>query len=228
MHSCDGACAALVVEDHPLYRDALTQVMRTVLGPAAQVCAVNSAEIGLQKAASMPHLRLVLLDPGLSGRGGPAAIAAFRRQLPQAVVVAFSACEDRREARAAFQAGAIAFVSKAATPEQLSGLLQRALSGAIDTPEWVTPARMHAPAQGLTRRQSEVLGLLVQGHSNKEIALRLQRAEVTVKIHVSAIFRQLGVANRTQAVLAAHRLGLHTLAEQPRQRGAQRGPLQGP
>lgn len=219
MNPCDGARAALVVEDHPLYRDALTQLMQKVLGTASSVHAVSTAEIGLHRAASLPGLVLVLLDPGLPGLAGPAAISAFRRLLPAAALVAISASEDRREAQAAFHAGAIAFVSKAASPEQLSGVLRRALAGSIAAPEWITPVASGAPAEaGLTGRQFEVLGLLIQGHSNKEIALRLQLAEVTVKIHVSAIFRQFGVANRTQAVLAAHRLGLHPGAgsEEPR------------
>jgi DNA-binding NarL/FixJ family response regulator len=128
-------------------------------------------------------------------------------------LVAVSASEDRRDAMAAFRAGALAFVSKAASTDTLADVLRRACGGELKAPAWVTPAGFtplaEAPMPELTPRQLEILALLCQGHPNKEIGLRLGLAEVTVKMHVSSVFRALGVANRTQAVLAARRLGLH-------------------
>ena len=86
------------------------------------------------------------------------------------------------------------------------------LEGKVERPEWITPAgRASLEDEGevvLTPRQREILALLAQGHSNKEIGLRLDVVEITVKMHVSAIFRALNVANRTQAVLVARRLGI--------------------
>jgi len=204
--------AALVVEDHPLYRSALMNLLAQIFG-AGQVVAASSAEEGLRLAAAEPQLRVVLLEPGLPGMSGVEAIAAFRRQAPGAALVAISASEDRREAAAAFRAGAIAFVSKAASTEMIADLVRRAAAAELKEPVWVTPTGIgpaaEAPLPVLTQRQLEILALLCQGHPNKEIGLRLGLAEVTVKMHVTSLFRQLGVANRTQAALAARRLGLH-------------------
>jgi two-component system, NarL family, nitrate/nitrite response regulator NarL len=129
--------------------------------------------------------------------------------------VAVSASEDRRDATAALRAGARIFVSKSVSTDTLGHLLQRVLAGEVDKPEWITPLGTKSLEDEttllLTPRQREILSLLAQGHSIKEIGLRLGLAEIAVKMHVSTIFRALNVANRTQAVLVARRLGL-TLA----------------
>ena len=113
---------------------------------------------------------------------------------------------------AALRAGARIFVSKAVSTDMLGNLLRRVLASEVDKPEWITPQGTNSledePSLVLTPRQREILSLLAQGHPNKEIGLRLGLAEITVKMHVSAIFRTLNVANRTQAVLVARRLGL--------------------
>jgi len=204
--------AALIVEDHPLYRDALTHMLEGLFD-ARCVTATNSAEEGIRIAGRLAPLRLVLLDPGLPGLAGVEAMSAFRRACPDAALVAISASEDRHEVVAAFRAGASAFVSKAASTELIVELLRRVISGALSSPQWLTPAGVtplgdEGPST-LTPRQHEILNLLCQGHANKEIGLRLDLAEITVKTHVSAILRALGVANRTQAVLAARRLGFY-------------------
>jgi DNA-binding NarL/FixJ family response regulator len=204
--------SALVVEDHPLYRDALAHVLLPIFG-AGSVAVTGSAEEGLRLAQSTPDLALILLDPGLPGMNGAEAVAAFRRQRAGVPVVAISASDDRRGAEAALRAGAIAFVSKAASTEVVSDLVRRVCAGKVLEPLWISasgasPVVAAAPGDALTPRQREILGLLCQGHPNKEIGLRLVLAEVTVKMHVSSIFRALGVANRTQAVLEARRRGL--------------------
>jgi DNA-binding NarL/FixJ family response regulator len=203
---------ALIVEDHPLYRDALTQLLRQIFGPSA-VLAASSAEEGLRLAGSAADLKLILLDPGLPGMNGAEALAAFRRARPSVAVIAISASEDRRDASAALRAGAVAFISKAASTEVMSDLVRRVCAGEVGEPIWITatgPGLLaEGSAQQLTPRQLEILTLLCQGHPNKEIGLRLGLAEVTVKMHVSSLFKALGVANRTQAVLAARKLGLH-------------------
>jgi DNA-binding NarL/FixJ family response regulator len=204
--------AALVVEDHPLYRDALSHVLRQIFG-AEGVHTASTAEEGLRVAASLAELRLVLLDPGLPGLQGCEAISAFRRALPQVAVIAISASDDRREAASALRCGALAFVSKAASTEVVSELVRRVVAGELKDPVWISSTGAEGayeePVGDLTPRQLEILALLCHGHPNKEIGLRLGLAEVTVKMHVSAVFKVLGVANRTQAVLEARRRGLH-------------------
>ena len=201
---------ALIVEDHPLYRGALIQLMQLLVGEA-RVLAVSSAEEGLRLQGSLPSLGVILLDLGLPGMNGIEALTAFVRQYPLVPIIVVSASEDRTEATAVLRAGARVFISKAVSAETISDVAQRLLSGSLVQPEWITPkgkTAMGGALLKLTPRQQETLELLAQGHSNKEIGLRLGLAEITIKTHVSAIFRALDVVNRTQAVLAARRQGL--------------------
>jgi DNA-binding NarL/FixJ family response regulator len=201
--------SALIIDDHPLYRDALLQLLRTML-PEASVKAASSAEEGLRLAETLPDLRLVLLDFALPGMSGTEATAVLLRRHPKLAIIAVSASEERRDATAALRAGAKQFISKAVPTDVLAGAIERALAGDFSGPEWLTPSGAGGLDTGehsqLTPRQLEVLAQLHL--PNKEIGLRLGLAEVTVKMHVSSIFRALNVANRTQAMQAARRLAL--------------------
>jgi DNA-binding NarL/FixJ family response regulator len=206
--------SALIIDDHPLYRDALTQLLRTMLAEDS-VKAASSAEEGLRLAETLPNLRLVLLDFSLPGMSGTEAVAVLLRRYPSAAIVAVSASEERRDATAALRAGAKQFISKAVPTEVLAQAIKRALAGDFAGPEWLTPSGAGVRDGGesaLTPRQLEVLAQLHL--PNKEIGLRLGLAEVTVKMHVSSIFRALNVANRTQAMQAARRLALLSEASQ--------------
>jgi len=203
----------LVVEDHPLYRQALIQMLQKIAGENS-VLGANSAEAGLRLVDAMQSLRIILLDLNLPGVNGIEAIHAFQRKCPNAAIVIVSSSEDRRDATMAFRAGAIGFVSKAASPDILNDLILRLMSGTATEPEWITSVGSVSTDKSesftASARQKEIMTLLLKGHSNKEIGLYLGVAEVTVKVHVSAIFRLLGVVNRTQAVIAARRLGFGT------------------
>jgi len=203
---------ALIVEDHPLYRNGLVSLLAPLFG-AHGVRVAQSAEEGLRLAAEAPAPRVIVLDPGLPRMNGVEAVSAFARACPNTPIVAVSASDDRREVAAALRAGALVFVSKAVAPEVLTQVVSEALGGRVRLARWIT-AEGAETLEGeagpeLSPRQREVLTLLCQGHSNKEIGLRLALAEITVKVHVSQIFRALQVASRTQAVLAARRLGLY-------------------
>ena len=210
---------ALIVEDHPLYRNALIQLMRPIVGTAGTV-AVSSAEEGLRRLVTLDSLGVILLDMRLPGVDGVDAIRAFQNLRPAIPIVVVSASEDRQEASRALRAGARVFISKAVSIEVLGAVIGRVLSGELSEPEWITASGQAAldniTGIKLTPRQRETLALLVKGYANKEICIRMGLAEITVKLHVSAVFRILGVVNRTQAVLAARRLGL-ALDEVPAQ-----------
>ena len=205
---------ALIIDDHPLYRDALTQLLGGMLGDAS-VRAANSAEEGLRMAPQLPDLRLVLLDFSLPGMSGTEAIGAVMGRYPAAEIVAVSASEERMDAMAALRAGAKLFISKAVSTEVMTEAIRRVLAGDFRGPQWITPTGNGVLEPGrvspLTPRQVEIISLLHL--SNKEIGLRLGVAEVTVKMHVSSVFRVLGVANRTQAMQAARRLSLDAVEE---------------
>ena len=205
---------ALIVEDHPLYRDALIHLLRPVMGDR-DIKATSSAEEGLRIGSTLANLRLILIDLGLPRMSGVEAIAAFRRAFPDARVIAVSASDDRREVMAALHAGALVFISKAVAAQILVKVIADVLADKVHEARWVTSNGEQTPMEGtpsgLTLRQQNVLTLLCQGHSNKEIGLRLGLAEITIKLHVSSIFRALAVTSRTQAMLAARRLGLYSV-----------------
>lgn len=202
----------VVIEDHPLYRDALVFMLQGILG-GSRVVAAGTVE---EATSSVPHkanVRLVLLDIGLPGLNGTDAVLAMRDACPKATLVVVSASEDRRDAVAAFRAGAQLFISKSASTDVFTGVVRSIMAGELpEQPEWIGAGEQGAligeSLPSLTSRQHQILSLLSNGHSNKEIGLRLALSEATVKMHVSCIFRLLNVANRTQAVLIARRLGL--------------------
>jgi len=196
---------ALVVDDHPLYRGALATLARSLFGPDA-VHEAGTAESALA-VGTAPDL--VLLDFRLPALNGAEAVKVFRQRFPGAAVIVISASEDRREAQAAMRAGARAFVHKTESMEAIADVIRRVLEGATIEPRWHAGRVQAEAATELTARQLEILAMLCEGLSNKEVALRLGLAVITVKMHVSAIFRALGVVNRTQAAVAARRLGLH-------------------
>src|SRR5262245_36455904 len=201
--------SALIVDDHPLYREALSQLLRALVGDR-NVRTASSAEEGIRLAEQLRDLRIVLMDFGLPGMSGTEAIATLLQRRPDVELITVSASEDRRDAGAALRAGARHFISKAVGTDVLAETIRRVLNGDYSAPEWITPSgagMLDAGDQApLTPRQLEILSLLHL--PNKEIGLRLGLAEVTVKMHVSAIFRILEVANRTQAMQAARRLSL--------------------
>jgi two-component system, NarL family, nitrate/nitrite response regulator NarL len=200
--------SALIIDDHPLYRDALMQLLSAVGETGIRVA--NSAEEALRMSFVLAEPRIILLDFQLPGISGTEAIAAMLRRFPGVPIIAVSASEDRRDASAALRAGARHFISKAVSTEVLSEVIRRVIAGDCSSPPWITPAGAGAPEMDgnspLTPRQLEILSLLHL--PNKEIGLRLGLAEVTVKMHVSAIFRVLEVANRTQAMQAARNLAI--------------------
>ncbi|MBC5766249.1 response regulator transcription factor [Ramlibacter albus] len=202
--------AAVVVDDHPLFRAALATLVQTLYPDAHVVCA-GTAEEGLAAREASDEFRLVLLDFRLPTLNGAEAVRAFCKRFERAAVVVVSGSEDRREGDAAMRAGASAFLHKTDSMETLAQALRSVLAGRPVAPNWeqADGGAMFAQAGAdLTARQLEILAMVCQGLNNKEIGLRLGLAHITVKIHVSAIFRVLGVVNRTQAALAARRLGL--------------------
>ncbi|MRD47047.1 response regulator transcription factor [Caenimonas koreensis] len=199
----------LVVDDHPLFRRALVGLVQE--SPACgEVLAASSAEEGLQRLRES-KVDLILLDLGLPGAAGVDAISLFRRT-SNANIVVVSASEHRQEIAAATKAGAIAVVSKSVSMETLKDVVHRALTDTLPEQKWIRPVGSLVLGDGvgrtLTVRQQEIATLLMEGHSNKEIGMRLSLAEITVKTHLTAIFRLLGVVNRTQAVVAIRRLGI--------------------
>lgn len=203
--------SVLIIEDHPLYRDALIPLLQEAFC-GAKVMTATSAEEGLRLAETCPNLQLILLDLNLPGLCGMEAVAAFYRSCPSAITIVISSSEDRRDVAASFRAGARAFISKNVSRTLMIDTLHRALTGNLSKPEWIRPDHnslfVEEQRLPLNQRQLEILTLLARGYTNREIATQVGLAEITVKQHITVIFRVLGVDNRGQALLAVRRFGL--------------------
>lgn len=203
----------LVADDHALIREALRHVL-TQLASGVDVLEAPDCEGARRAVAEHSDLDLLLLDLNLPGVGGLALLPELRRDYPALPVVVLSALEDPVTVREALACGAMGFIPKSSSNEVMLSALHLVLAGGrYLPPEALTnSADAVAPISAadvvLTERQREVLALMAQGKSNKQICRELNLAEATVKIHVTAILRALKVASRAQAIVAVNRLGL--------------------
>lgn len=200
----------LVVDDHPLIRDGVRLLIRK-LETDAEILEAQTGEEALACAAANPDLDLVLLDVGLPGMDGLVALRRFRERHPAIPVVVLSAADDRVHVTQAIDDGAMGYVPKSSRCGVLLNALRLVLAGGVYLPPQTLGRRRVRPTPvelNLTERQEQVLKCLVQGKPNKLICRELNMAEGTVKTHIAAILKSLNVTTRTQAVIAAGRMGL--------------------
>ena len=202
----------LLADDHPLFRDGVRHVLGQ-LGAHVEIVDAPDFPGVFRIAAEHPDLDLALVDLYMPGMPGQEAVAAFRQQFPEIPLVVLTASESVQDMKAVAGAGASGYILKSYPAPLMLDALVSVLSGGMFFPEappltGEEAARSESGKIGLTTRQRQVLALLAEGKPNKVIARALQLTEGTVKIHVAAIFRALEVSNRTEAVIAARRLGL--------------------
>ncbi|WP_169566270.1 response regulator [Sneathiella limimaris] len=211
-----------LADDHPLYRMALAGLLKQLDDQVdiTDCCNYNELQTALSQATSLPDL--ILLDLCMPGMDYEEAIADLKQKYPDVNLVIISGLEDTMDMSKVLNLGAEGFIPKSSTREVLLSAIRLVLSGGKYIPAQIfsnsnsktenkptLSARKSKPAlssngpDALTRRQRHVLDLMAEGHSNREIATALNLAESTVKVHITAIFRILGVSNRTQAVLQA-------------------------
>jgi len=193
----------LLVDDHPLFRDGFAG-MAAVLRPEWRLGFASSASEALASIeAQVPDLVVIdIVLPGSDGFALAEGISARRPDLPCALI---SGREDLAARARARICGARGFIAKAAAPEEIVAALDRVLDG--DSAFDGAPPASPFPV-ALSQRQGEVLSLLAEGHSNKEIRHRLDIAERTVRAHLTDLFHILGAHSRMQAVVRARELGL--------------------
>jgi DNA-binding NarL/FixJ family response regulator len=210
----------LVVDDHVLIRQAMHGMLKKLRRDIVVLEASNS-ETAMQAIAEHPDLSLILLDLSLPDRDGFSVLTELREQYPSIAVVVVSAVHDPGNVRKALELGALGYIPKSAQGDVILGALRLVISGGIYIPPEILIRNSPPPIEryhagdvsdspdymGLTDRQLEVLGLMMQGKSNKTICRILELAEPTVKNHVTAILKTLNVSNRTEAVVAANDLG---------------------
>lgn len=205
----------LVVDDHALVREGLSQVLRG-LDDAVEVIQANTCAQAFAHAQAHCDLDLVLLDYHLPDMTGLDALAIFRQQHPELPIVMLSGSANHPIMRQVLRAGAAGFVTKSSLSDELLSAIRQVLSGDVYIPDELnsntSPGALDASTDKptLTQRQELVLRGLLDGLSNREISATLNVSEETVKTHVAAILRHFSVQNRTQAVVAAARRGYRT------------------
>ena len=195
----------LVIDDHPVVLEGLVALLRHSDADRAVLQAASASD-GLAVLQAHPDIAAVLLDLAMPGLSGFHAVDAFRLANPELTVIVISAQETADQVRRALAHGARGFIPKSSRPQTLLAAVRLVLSGEIYIPPAILGAVGPAPPAKLTQRQVEILDALSDGQSNKEIGASLGVAEKTVKAHVSAIFRIMGVVNRTQAAAANRRV----------------------
>lgn len=200
---------ALVVDDHPLFCDALALTLRALAG-VEDVETAHTLAAALRRIEAGPAPDLVLLDLDLPDVDGLDGLLRLRAAAPGLPVLVVSSMAEAALIDAALAAGAAGFVPKHSGREAFRAALVAVSAGRVFLPDGFSPSPQTSDAQDaitrlaqLTRQQARILELLCQGRLNKQIAWELSIAETTVKAHVTAIMRKLGVQSRTQAVLMA-------------------------
>jgi len=197
----------LLVDDHTLFRDGFKLMVESLWDTAPRIVEAGSAEAGLS-AAGQENFDLIFLDLGLPGLEGMDSLRLFRRTCPATCLVVLSAVKSAEVVRQALLHGAQGYIPKTVSAGAMREAIGKILEGDIYVPTDTAPMPSGDHIEALlTERQVDVLGELCAGRSNREIAEYLGMSENTVRVHVSALFRQLDVRSRTEAVLLAKRKG---------------------
>ncbi len=202
----------IIADDHPLFRNALYQAVHMAVSNA-NLLESDSISALLQLLEQTPEVDLLLLDLKMPGANGFSGLTHLRGIYPDLPVVIVSASEDESVIKKAITYGAVGFIPKSSPMKQLVDALNQVLNGDPWFPEGIDinsaeehGAEIASKLATLTPQQYRVLVMLSEGLLNKQIAFELNVSEATVKAHVTAIFRKLGVSNRTQAVIALQKM----------------------
>ena len=202
----DDLIHVLIADDHFVVRQGLV----TMLVPRNGMVVVGEAATG-QEAVNLARALqpdVILMDMIMPEMDGPEAITLIKKENPKARILVLSSFGDSKQVSGAIQAGASGYLLKDSSPDDLLQAIRSVYRGNLFLPqalagELVQPQRAVVAPDQLTERETDVLRLLVQGQSNKEIASNLNVSMTTVRSHVSNILMKLGVSNRTQAALVA-------------------------
>ena len=203
----------VIVDDHLMVRRGLATFLK-VFKDFELVGEAESGEAAIPLCVKLQP-DVVLMDMVMQSMDGAAATRLIRKQCPSAQVIALTSFKDEILVKSALQAGAISYLLKGVSAEELAQAIRAAYAGRPTISPEATQALIQAasqdvvPGQDLTQREREVLLLMVEGLNNTQIAGRLTVSTSTIKSHVGSILAKLGVASRTEAVALALR---HKLA----------------
>jgi DNA-binding NarL/FixJ family response regulator len=214
----------LIVDDHALVRRGMHYVVKEGF-PDVDIVEAESAAAALEVLQGGTSIDLALVDVRMPDLDGLELLRAIKADHPDMPVIMLSTYDNAPYVKRALADGAAGYLLKDATPEDLSQAINVAMSGSgnVLSPrviqnlfeEHEAAGREHASSSNgrrgeynLTQREHDILALLAEGRANREIAQRLYLSEKTVKAHLAAIFRKLGVTNRTQAAMMAVQMGV--------------------
>lgn len=215
--SMEPAYKILIADDHPLFREAISSVIASGF-EGSEILETADLDSALEITQENDDLDLILLDLNMPGMHGLNGLITLRNEAPTIPVVIVSAEEDKQIVLQAITCGAVGFITKSSPRPQMTEAIQQILNGNVYLPSDIIRTGKESTQRrtrneenlispellgSLTRRQLLVLERMAKGESNKQIAYNLNIAETTVKAHVSAILRKLGVHNRVQAILSA-------------------------
>lgn len=206
----------LLIDDHEMFRQGMKFLLSDLNDDLEFTDAANCEEA--LSVLGNSGVDLALLDLNMPGSKGLTALRQIKDEFPTVPLAVLSGLDDPSLIRDAIEVGASGFVPKASSSEVLVAALKLILAGGVYLPQAALRGIVQGPApvgddepersELLSERQTDVLMRAIQGNPNKVIARALDIAEGTVKTHLSAAFKALGVHNRTEAVFAAARLGL--------------------
>jgi DNA-binding NarL/FixJ family response regulator len=208
----------LIADDHPLFRDALKRAVTQAL-PDAHLREADSVTALHAAIDAHADIELLLLDLHMPGANGFSALVHIRGQHPGLPIIVVSAHEETGVIRRAIAHGASGYIPKSAAIDTIVDAVRKVLDGDLWIPAAVRsghatlkPAEASIAAQvaDLTPQQFRVFNMIAEGLLNKQIAYELGVSEATVKAHMTAIMRKLGVSNRTQVALLASHLAIDT------------------
>ncbi|KEA64310.1 Transcriptional regulator, LuxR family [Marinobacterium lacunae] len=207
----------IIADDHPLFRAALKQAVTQAV-PGVTILEADTLAAVQETVEAHVDADLVLLDIHMPGAQGFSGLVFLRGQHPGIPVVVVSGSEEPQVMKRAIDFGASGFIPKSAPLEVISEAIAAVLQGDEWLPQEISDSlddlvteedqKFAAALASLTPQQFRVLTMLTEGLLNKQIAYELSVSEATIKAHVTAILRKLGVHSRTQAVIAAQRLGV--------------------
>lgn len=207
----------LIVDDHTLFRSGMVHLLQS-MSPPPDVVECGDLTSSTEMLTQQNDIDLVLLDLKLSDAVGVDSLLKLRKEAPEIPIIVLSGEQDPDVIRRCIDQGAMGFITKSATHDELLNAIQLIVAGGVYLPRDVMAGAIHArhPQErsdvallaSLSDRQREVLAYLLQGKPNKTISSKLDISQNTVKAHLSAIFRTLGARNRTEAVYFAARAGV--------------------
>ncbi|MEE1656952.1 response regulator transcription factor [Microvirga sp. CF3062] len=209
----------LIADDDAYFRMAVGAILTRQFG-FSEVIEASSLDEALERLSEGTEVSAALFDLSMPGVKTPTNLRAVRECFPQTRVAVISGSSSRRDMLLAFEAGVHGYMPKSLSISELTTALETVFNGGIYAPPALADISLSSSeivrevedaseatemSGQLTPRQQDVLDLLVQGKSNKEIALALRLGEGTVKIHMAAVFRFFGVNNRAAAAVAGAR-----------------------